>query len=322
MPTVFEICRGIYEVGPSGKVAKSAHPVTDKLGPPEPLPTKPGLYTLSPEQLLSLNIPHWNLETGHGREGYQQPFRLPHARQMALAMTAGREFPTVEISLFNRVHNVTDGQNRTIGAVIAAVSLSGRIAHRDEIAQRELYAGQTYSKKPTRTTLIVAGDSPYDLYVQDALTNEENPWHTIVGYRPTNARIGPPAMHAILVIYVGDQAAAYTPKLNPTMVERFERHHADELADLLQAFGTKTTNPAAFEPYRLRAIAAAATLILRRTGNQREDHERWMKRMGSFDIYTYSHIRRSAALVPMLVSHWNKGLAHESPRRITFEGLT
>lgn len=314
MASALDIATTVLEVGPTGKTNRTAKTVTAKLGAAAALPRKPGLYTLTPEQLLSVNIPHYSLNGN--LEGYQQAFKLPQARAIARAMMEGRDLPVAEYSIGeDSVVNATDGQHRTIAAIIAGLPLDVRIKERSVVQQRQLYADQSKGRKPNKTTLILAGDGPYELYVLDALTSDAHPWSRIVSEFGSSARMSVPTMHSMLTAYVGN-ALSDDPRQSPSVIDRFDSEVADELAtDVLAPFGTKTSNPLAWEAFRLRAIATAATLILRRSDDHAADLARWQKVMVRFPWREQSIHRRAPDMADALIAHWNKQLPHDSSRR-------
>lgn len=320
MPTAYEIAQDIIEVHPaSGKAVKNAKSVAARLGEPAPLPRKPGLYTLTPEQLLSVNVPHYSLN-GH-LEGYQQAFSLPRARAMARSMVDGKEFPVTEYSIDeDGIVNATDGQHRTLAAIIAALPMRAVLTERTIVKQRQLYSDQSKNRKPNQTTLILAGNTPFHLYVLDALTSSDNAWSKIVSENSSSTRITPPTMFGLLLTYVGDVLSGLTTTvgLGEQVYERFDQAVADELANdiLLRVIGTKSANPLAWEAYRLRAFVMVATVAVRRSDDHDWALDRWQKIMVKFPWEQRTFIRRARDLAVALGEHWNRRLPTDSPRRV------
>lgn len=317
-PTIFQLAAQIPEmdltrVGKQATVRKNANPVTNGLLPAE-FPAKEGYFTVTPEQLCSLIVPK---VTVNGQiVGFQREKVNAHARKIARAMKKGEEMPPIIVSIFpDGKAYVDDGQHRALGAIIARCSLEVIVKHRTVAQARKLFTNQGRAKNLRSDDTLLTGDSPLELYIQDALTAANHPWSTLVSISGggSNLRMTPTTMAQMIGVFVYNafnQGASYYVA---RPVEEFDEKMANRLADLVKAFGNKTTNPLAFRGRSLRAIAYAATHIFRRNPNVKpEDWERWMRHMPQFDFSKYPHLLgKESDMAMALIEHWNKRLPQD-----------
>lgn len=310
MPTIYEIGQDINKTA-GGRAVPNAKSIVADLKP-EPFDTRPGLRRLSPEQIISLEVPVLGRENGHF-SGFQRPVIPTHARRIARHLEAGGAVPAIEVSILEDGRAlVTDGQHRGIGAVISGTSLLAVFTRRSEEEAKALFANQGRARGVNPNVLVLAGDDPYSEYVQDACTSPDHPWGRLVGTKATDTRISPNQLYGILTTYSANRLGKASTRAVDTT---FDRHLCDQLADLFSAFGTKQSNPTAFRVTSLKAIAETATLVFRRGDGARADLERWRRHMPSFQFVHYQHLRRTVELSDALLDHWNKRLSSE--RRVT-----
>lgn len=318
--TVLDICKeipilneaGVYDIGATRR-GEDVASVADGLKPAKvSVSVKDNelkALWVTPEQALSIIIPR--VEVNSRISGYQRDFYRQQARRVALGIREGKVFPPVSLSIdgHGAVYG-TDGQHRIVGHVIEREPVAAVIRRLTKEQQRQLFSDQGEGRKVDRNVLILAGRSPYDEYIQDAITSNTHPWGQIVSANPkSRTRIGPYAMQVLLIQYVGNTTQA---KLNSAIVERWDEQLANEMAPLIACFGNKQTNPQAFRATSLRAIGETAMHVFRRNETvQESDHERWVRHMPMFRFDNYIHVRRQSDMTYWLVAHWNKKL-HEA----------
>ena len=319
-PTIFELASTIQEINlnaPSSrrKGGPNRRVVTHGLTP-EPFPIKEGFFVVTPEQIASLRVPR--TEVGVEIRGFQREKINAHARKIAKALLDGKEMPPVECSIFpdGQVY-VGEGQHRCLGAIIARKPLEVVVKKRTVDQARQLFANQSRAKKLKSDDTLMTGNSPVELYLQDALTSENHPWSPLVSAYPSQ-KMTPTSMVVCVGSFVHNTMSLSTTWHCSRTPEEFDSSLADQLGRLLYCFGTKTTNPWAFRAKSLRAISFAAIYIIRRNehwlGNK--DEERWLRHMPPFDFSRFAHIlNREVELSLVLVDHWNKRLPEG--RRVT-----
>lgn len=316
MTKLYDICKPIKTVDLT-LVQSSARrdSIVSGLKPAQVDPRQ-GLRHLTPAQLLSLEVPTLTRE-GDEFAGFQRPLDVNRARRIARALLRGIELPPIQVSTIagNGRLLLTDGQHRAVAAVMVRQQLESVVIPRTYEAAKELFANQGKGAKVNPNVLVLAGSSPFDEYVQDAVTCDGHIWSGIVGEGATRQRISPKQMSNMIQKYCMNSLGQRGEGARP---EEFDQQLADELGLLVAAFGTKATNPAAFQPKSLTAITDAAVLIIRRrpepVGLHRLDVERWRRWMPRFDFSSVAYLR-SKELTDALVGHWNKRLA--SDRRVT-----
>ena len=313
-PTVFELASTIAQMdlskGSTDRGSRNRPPVTQGLIPQE-FPNKEGYYSVTPEQIASLRVP--TIEVNGDIRGFQRAKENIHARKIARAILAGDEMPPMMISIFpdGRAY-VDDGQHRALGAVIARKPIEVVVKRRTVEQARKLFANQSRARKLKSDDTLLTGDSPLELYIQDALTSDNHAWSAMVTTSSggqTN-KMSPTSMAIIVGSYVFNTLNQGTNFLCTRPVEQWDDRKGDQLAKLIQAFGTKTTNPLAFRARSLRAISHAAVYIFQRNKNvQKGDVERWLKHMPMFDFTKFPHLlNKENELAAKLVEHWNKRL--------------
>lgn len=311
--TIQEICESIPQLDEGGRFTSAqaqvrgerVPTVVDGLKAKRP-PVTEGLHTFTPAELLTLRVP--KLEVNHAIHGYQRDDDRRHARRIAKSMLEGRRIPEIKVAVDGKgVLWVVDGQHRSMGAVIAGKPLRAVVERLSKEEQAQLFADQRRAKPVDRNVLILAGNGPYERYIQTACTDNRHPWTEIVSANPrSNTRISPYSALGLLTSYVGN---AVGTRITSSMVERWDESLADELAPLIQCFGNKQTNPPAFRAAALNGIGQTAMHVFRRNEHaQSGDHERWVVHMAKFPWERYMHVRTAADFNFHLVQHWNKRL--------------
>lgn len=321
-PTVYEVASDIgvidLENRGRGKKASSHKFVTDGLQP-EPFPLKEGYYEATPEQLASLKVPV--ITVGDKVVGFQRDARdsKAHARDMAKAMKDGKEFPPIIVSLTKNSETgeeeaiVSDGQHRSVAAIIARQSCEVVVKHREEDAAKNMFSDQTKSKRIRHDHTLLTGNSPLELYIQDALTSDDHPWSNMIsptGKASDRRRISPVTAATMIGAYVYDSMSAGVNNYIKRSVDGFDEEKANELAELVKAFGNKMSNPDAFRSRSLKSITYAAIYIFHRNPSVKDsDKKRWMDWMPRFAFREHSHLwNNDQQLAQALVAHWNKRL--------------
>lgn len=304
MPTVYEICQQIKVTGPNGKVASSAPSIVAGMRP-EPVTLRPGDVTLTPEQILSLVVPHLTQEGGEF-VGFQRDLVVAHARGIARSLLLGIPIPVVEIALLPGGQQwMVEGQHRSVAAVIARKPMKAIVREMTEEQAQLLFTHQAKARRINPNVTVLSSSDPFSTYIQDVLTSKASPWAPIVGQQATTYRISPKQAFNAISAYCCNSIGRDGRSADP---DKFDRGLCDELGLLVAAFGTKQTNPLAFRPVALAAITTAAIKIVRRRGSELEDIVRWRERMPQFPFGAYQHLRREAELTSALIDHWNRGL--------------
>lgn len=311
-PTIFELASTIQEVdlnSPSNRRhgTRSRAVVTKGLTP-APFPLHEGYFEVTPEQVASLRVPR--VEVGETIKGFQRDKINRHARKIAKSLLEGVEIPPMMISIFpDEQAYVDDGQHRALASIIARKPVEVVVKRRTVAQARSLFANQGRAARVKNDDTLLTGDSPIELYLQDAVTTENHPWSRLVS--PYGGRgMSPTSM----VICVGS-FVFNTMNQSPTFFTAqdpndFDTRLADKLARLLEIFGTRTTNNMAFRAKSLRAIAFCAIYVFRRNEHsQPKDEERWRKHMPQFDFAKYPQmLNRENDMAIALLDHWNKRL--------------
>ena len=320
-PTVFELAAQIPQVDLTGKRArggKNRPPVTQGIVP-EPFPFKQGYFEVTPEQVCSLIVPR--IEVDGDIRGFQREKTNSHARKIARAMLAGDEMPPISCTIFvddkgevliNHVY-LDDGQHRALGGVIARQPLEVIVKHRTFEKARKLFANQSKAKNLRSDDTLLTGNSPIELYIQDAVTSDDHPWSDLVSAYKSERKMTPTSMAIIVGSFVFNSMNMGVQYLISRPEEDFDVNQADRLASLIRSFGNRTTNPLAFRARSLRAISYAAIHIFRRNPNTKDDDvERWKRHMPQFHFDNFPNLlNREQELAVALVDHWNKRLPEE-----------
>jgi hypothetical protein len=308
--TIEQICQDIPTLHESGNWTKGQGSVIDGLKPRKiSVSVKDDdvkAIWLSPEEALTVIIPTVSV---NGRViGYQREFSRPHARRVANDLKAGKVFPPVNLAQDGngKVFGV-DGQHRLAAAVIAREPVLAVVRRLTKEQQKQLFGDQRKARSVDRNVLILAGTSPYERYIQDAVATDRHPWGRLASANTSSkTRLTPYQMLHLLTSYVGNSLGA---TLNKHVLERWDQELADELAPLIACFGNKQDNPAAFRPPVIRGIGDAAMFVFRRNDAvQASDHERWVRHMPGFKFNDYLFIRTHQEMTYRLVGHWNKKL--------------
>jgi hypothetical protein len=156
---------------------------------------------------------------------------------------------------------------------------------------------------------LLTGDTPLELYIQDALTDDTHPWSNLVSVTKNANKMTPTTMAIIVGSYTLNTMSQGIAFLTRRSNEEFDEKVANQLAYLIASFGSHATNPLAFRGRTLRAITYAAIFILRRWDFAPTDFDRWQRHMPKFDFAKYPHLlNRETDLAVALVDHWNKHL--------------
>jgi hypothetical protein len=315
-PTVFELATTIPQIDlTTSRGGKNRPPITQGLMPAD-FPLQEGYFQASPEQLASLKVP--KIEVTDEVRGFQREKKNAHVRKIARAMLAGEEMPPLMVSIFeDGIAYVDDGQHRALASLLTRIPLDVVVKRRTVDQARKLFASQHKAARLRRDDTLLTGDSPLELYIQDALTSASHPWSSLVGMTATKYRMSPTTMAAAVGSFVYNSLSIGINDFIRRPENEFDDSLAAMLADLLHAFGTKVTNPVAFRGSVVRAITFAAIHIFRRNENaQVHDVGRWMHHMSQFDFGKYPHLLgKEAQLSIELVNHWNKRLPAQ--RRVT-----
>jgi hypothetical protein len=313
-PTIYQLASQIQETDLTrarGTGNRFAKPITDGLTP-EPFPVVEGYRTVTPEQLATLRVPV--IEVGNEIKGFQREKVNGHVRKIARALIEGEEMPPLIISIFPDGNAyVDDGQHRALAGIMARKPLEVVVKHRTVDQARKLFAAQGRAKSLRSDDTLLTGDSPLELYIQDALTSDTHPWSGLVTpSRSTTHRMTPTTMAVVVGAFVynalSNSVISYTRR-----TEEFDEKLGAQLADMVKAFGNQTTNPLAFKGRTLRAVSYAAVHIFRRNPNARPgDLERWKSHMPKFDFGKFPHLLgKETEMALMMVEHWNKRLPED-----------
>jgi hypothetical protein len=288
-------------------------PVTKGLKPSAP-PSKVGLVTLTPSQAASVVVPRLHLEAGEF-SGYQRTINVRHARAIARAMDDGYPMPAVHLATDGNGGDlvVVDGQHRLVASLISLVPIKAVIDVMDPEEQARLFTGQRSAATVNRSTMVLAGSTELDKYVQEAClcsaTGDPHPWSELVSWSPGGSRyLSAAQVHDLVGAYCANRLAHGGLHQNKTGLA-FDQKLADELGTLLRQLGTRKTNPLAFKPMPVRSLASLAVLAIRRADPLRRAGEvdRWVKRMPGAPYSEWQWIRRDVEYLAQLVTYYNKG---------------
>lgn len=321
-PSIYDLASdiGTIDLHAPSKHRSSKHrgPVTDGLKP-KPFPMKEGYYSVTPEQVASLEVPV--ITIGNERvEGFQRDARdsKTHARNVARALDEGKEFPPINVSIVKDEHGkdhalVTDGSHRSVGSIIARKPVEVVVKRRTFDQAKQMFTDQRKSRKISSDQTILTGNSPLEHYIQDALTSDDHMWSDMISPNLAGGdrrRMTPICAAQCIGAYVFDSMNSSLSHYTGSSEKGFDISRADDLCELIQAFGNKTTNPLAFRSRSLKAITYAAVYIFHRNPSARSsDFARWKEHMPKFAFEDYPHLlNKHSQLAAALVDHWNKRL--------------
>jgi hypothetical protein len=315
-PTIFEIASTIQEVNlhaPGHKrTGGRGRSVVTKGLTPVPFPIQEGYFPVTPEQVASLKVPR--VEVGDTIKGFQRDKINTHARKIARAMLDGKEMPPLMVSIFpdGQVY-VDDGQHRAIASIIARKNVEVVVKKRTVDQARQLFADQGRARSLKSDDVLLTGNSAIELYLQDAVTSDNHPWSRLVSPYSHSRGMTPTSMVICVGNYVFNSMTNSTNYIVGRDEKDFNKRQADQLARLIDAFGSRTTNQLAWRSKSLRAITYAAIHVFRRNPDPRSgDEERWLRHMPTFDFAKYPHLlNREIELSLTLLDHWNKRLPAE-----------
>lgn len=309
--SILELAKTIQRADKQGKVIKTS-PTIDEGLKPKRVSLEEGYYILAPEEVLTLLVPTQIVEGGK-IHGIQREPKRAHIRRVAKAVQDGKLMPAIEIGLYNNAAWVVDGQQRGLAAVLARESIPALARKMTEDDMRQLFADQSKGMNVNPSVIILSASDPFSEYVQDAVTDPVHPWSPMVTHLQSSpTKMTPKQMFDVVGAYVTNTLGEHVSKRVQDGSYKFDRRTADELAVLFKAFGNKRTNPLAFRPIGIKAIAYASVLIIRRNGSRASDIRRWQTWMPRFPWADYAGIRSSKELGYLLVSHWNKRLGQEN----------
>jgi len=273
---------------------------------------KEGYRIATPEELASLLVPVQEVVDGQ-IIGFQRPLNVTKARKIAEAIKAGEPMPAIEIALHKNAAWANDGQHRAAGAIIARAELPTLARHLDEDEMKALFAGQAKRSTVNPSILVLSATDPFSEYVQDAVTspNGAHPWSWLVtSATSSKTRLTPNQMRLMVAAYVtGTMSAGGGGAAMEVLKKPFDRNLADTAATIIGAFGGKEANPAAYRVHTLRASIYAAIIIVRRHHqDEAAAITRWKNHMPKFRFDRYM-MSNAEELTPVLINHWNKGLA-------------
>lgn len=312
MKTVGDICDEIYRLGADGRVPQKGRiPVTRGLTK-RAAPTKPGLVQITPEQALSVIIEH--VSVNGTVEGYQRKTNVGHARRIARALERGEDVGEVSLGLDGGRLLAPDGQHRLIGCVISRKPIWAVIRPMTTDARAKRFASQQQARRVSAEVLAMASSGAIQRYIQDAVVARKNgtdhAWAKLVGAHNSAYVMGPHVAVSALTNYtLGLRGSNHVNRVDEVRLNAaFNAKLGDELAQLLLTFGTKSTNPLAFRPSAVKAIADAAVLVIFKQGRKPQDIARWERHMASFDWSGYAWVKSQRELSLFLIRHWNKRL--------------
>ena len=306
-PTLDEVGSTIYVRGLNSRSQKRTASIVGDLVV-KPAPHEEGLVLLTPEQMLSLRIPRLELK-GDKIEGYQRDVSRTQVTRIQEAIRKGKELPPIMVSIYAGMLWITDGQHRALASIAERANLLAVIQKRDMEHQIALFADQARARRPSSDLLILRGSSPYDEYIQDAVTspNGSHPWSKLVTERAGHPKkLSPTTTRRMLFAYVG-QTTHFVPSKG--IDDRWNEDYADELGRLMSIFGDRSMNPHAFAATMALGIAIAAKIAIRDQGSTPDDIARWEKWMPKFPFTSFAYIKNPAECADRLLAHWNKRLS-------------
>lgn len=329
-PTVLEIAKDIKKIDLDSPApahqADIKESVADGLRA-KPFPMKEGYFTATPSQIASLEVPI--ITIGNKVEGFQRDTResKTHARKMARAMLEGKEFPPIMVSTYKdekgKTHAIiSDGSHRAVASIIARVPVEVVSKKRSFEDAKQMFTDQRKSRKISSDQTILTGNSPLEHYIQDALTSDTHPWSDMIGVNRDKRKITPITAALCIGSYVHNSMNAGLNAYTTKSEKEFDAAKADELLELIMAFGNKTTNPLAFRSNSLKAITHTAVYVFERNENpQPGDRARWKEHMPTFAFEDYPHLlAKHGQLMQALIAHWNRRLS--ANRKIDYKLLS
>lgn len=295
---------------------------------PKPFENRVGMRIVDPEELLSLRIPILQ-RSPDSLEGYQRVLRINDAHAIAYAMEEGVEIQNVQVSLDEEgTAYITDGQHRTAAAIIAHKPLDVYVKQRTYAQARALFENQKFQKPISRSHSVMIHTDRMSRYVQEALVDKRHPWHDMVHERSA-IKLSPAAMHRLVTMYGCNIVGSLTPEGIESAQARFNEARADELAELIGAFGRDANGEFRRENKRvlfykqafLTALTQAAVMIFLRAKDihPAEDKERWNRHMTTFNWVKFESLGGGKHMVEALLDHWNKKKTSRRVERVIYE---
>lgn len=319
--SLYDLGRKVQKTTAQGKTHKSMPSIVEGIKPRK-VNLEPGrIHWVGPDELASFLVPVQEVD-GDKIHGFQREVKRAHARKIALAVSSGKQVPSILVSSYKQSNWIVDGQQRAISGIISGQKVPVEIRNLNADEMYQLFSDQSKGMKVNPSKIILAAkDDPFALYVQDAVTDSNSIWHSLVTHNVTsNKKMTPKQMYDSVASYVGNTLGAHAARGATTGTFKFDEKLSNELAPLFKVFGNKETAPEAFRPVSIKAITYAATLIIRRGGSKPGDIARWSKHMPQFPFEDYLRVRKSKELAWFLVSHWNKRLKPEN--RISMQIVT
>jgi hypothetical protein len=316
MQTIYDIAQTIRVTSPTGKVGKSAPSIVEGKTPHK-APSKTGLITLTPNQILNVRVERLSLNGVV--DGYQREHTLSHCRRIAHKIQAGATIAPPTLALDGGHLYAVDGQHRCLGAVIAWKPLTVIVESLTKTQRSERFTDQRLAIRPSSDVVVLAGNDPVSKYLKDAIEAEtsgvEHPLAGLVGFHSNTNHVGAGTMHQLVSSYINNNVGAgavVRAWMQLSLSEqrsRFSTELADEFALLIRAFGPKSmAHPVIHRPGTLRALTDIAVMAVRRSPKKNEDIQRWQRRMPQFDWSGATWATRHMEIRPILTAWWNKRL--------------
>lgn len=316
--TIFDIGSRIWQLNESGSVnPQNRIPITQGIQVGN-APKSQGIHKLTPNQAASLVIQRLRVRSDDEavsdadiREGYQREVRVKHVRDVARRLLEGYPFPPILYGPNETGEcEVIDGQHRALACVLSRVPILAACVVLSPEDRAKLFVGQRHAKAVSKDHLVLAGSTPPDLYVLDALTSNtivevvdgkevetEHPWAKLVSTSSSKG-ITPALMRAVITAWCAGRLSASlagTGSANDRIqveyeLKTFSDEKADELGRLLLSMlkvpRKEHPHSNAYLAPSIRAIQSLATMVITRRDNDK-DRKRsqavWDKYMHQFN---------------------------------------
>lgn len=313
MLTIYEICKE-WRVTTNGKAFKGSLSVVDGLVPAPP-PAKEGYMQFTPEQAAGVIVER--ITFNEGVKGYQRiSVSQRKARSVARDLKKGKKISILDLAIDGGKVFAVDGAHRLCGSVISRCPVPVVVRAMTPDQRAEVFANQRLATRPSTDNIVLAGSGLINEYIKAAINarnrGEDHPWAALIGNSATDLTISPNVAYEVMGRYCLDLiggSGTIMKNIGDEALKRFRKADADELASLLLCCGTKQTNPLAFRPAAVKALADLAVLALVRRGKRGEDIQRWRRHTPSFDWAGYAYLTHTIDIRDKLVQHWNKRLS-------------
>lgn len=311
-PTIYDVASGVRNIDLTkavrrGRPSKANGFITDGLIP-ESVPEleHDTVVTLSPSQIASLSIPILDIRGDDRYQGFQRDHsdHIGHVNALARYLASGKSVPHIDLSicLDTGLYIEVDGFGRSLGAIMAGVSLKAIATRRTFKESREMYVSQAKALKPRSNNIMLSGHSDIEVYIQRAFRDQMHAWFGMITESSKDAsRISADAAFNSIGAYAFSVAGGYKTYSGK---DDFNHHKANELAHLVRAFQSQKVNKS---PH-IKGIAKAAADILKFNGGEEfstKERQRWDRLMPDFDEWD----SRSNRTTANIIFHWNKHLS-------------